>query len=147
MEYDYARIDLNKTNYNIMERSEFRVLNEWTFADLNRIYTQYCTHKKFKSVMPIFYEDYKDNQMLGYFHNDQLVAWSMIMLYPSQQSVCAEQFAWNYETPSLRLGIRSLQSECAFYKKQGYNYLYIHGADDYKKDFDGFEILGPVNSH
>lgn len=94
--------------------------------------------------MPIFIEDLQGSEILGYFDNGKLVAWSMMLLYPSQLSVTAEQFAWNYENPKIRLGIASLENECAYYKELGYHYLYLHGADSYKKDFDGFEVVGPT---
>jgi hypothetical protein len=94
--------------------------------------------------MPIFIEDFRESDMLGYYDNGELVAWSMILRYPSQLSVTADQFAWNYKNPSLELGYNSLKNECAYYKELGYEYLYLHGVDEYKKEFDGFEILGPA---
>lgn len=94
--------------------------------------------------MPIFIEDIQGSEILGYFDNGKLVAWSMMLLYPSQLSVTADQFAWNYENPKIRLGIASLENECAYYKELGYHYLYLHGTDSYKKDFDGFEVVGPT---
>ena len=33
----------------------------------------------------------------------------------------------------------------AYYKDKGYNYIYIRCADEYKNQFDGFEIIGPWN--
>jgi hypothetical protein len=47
------------------------------------------------------------------------------------------------ENPELKLGISSLKSECAYYKSQGFCYYYLGGADEYKRQIDGFEILGP----
>jgi hypothetical protein len=145
MEYHYSRINLSKTNYSLLDKDKVTVLKNWSFEELNDIYVRYCRHKKFKSVMPIFLEDYKDNEILGYYDdNGQLVAWSMMLLYPSQLSVVADQFAWNYHNPKLRLGIVSLEHECAYYKSLGYKYLYLQRADQYKKNFAGFEILGPA---
>jgi len=141
---DYCRINLDKTNYELLPNTQFKILTNWSYGELNSIYMAYCKYKKFASVMPMFYEDFKNNEVVGYYHNNKLVAWSLIVLYPSQQSVMAEQFAWDYVNPELRLGIRSLEHECAYYKQQGYHYMYLHGADEYKKDFDGFETLGSV---
>ena len=44
----------------------------------------------------------------------------------------------------MRLGIESLQTECAIYKARGFKYLYLEQAHLYKQDMDGFEILGPL---
>ena len=44
----------------------------------------------------------------------------------------------------LVFGIKSLKHECALYKARGFKYLYLGGADEYKKQIDGFEILGPA---
>ena len=129
-----------------MDYNFFRVLKEWNYNKLIDIYKKYCHYKKFSSVMPIFIEDFESSNVLGYFHEGQLVAWSLILDYPSDQSVCADQFAWDYKNPKLRLGIESLKNECAYYKKQGYKYLYLQGVDDYKKQFDGFEILGAYHA-
>ena len=144
MEYEYARINLEQTNYEIMPPENFKVLKDWNFEELQSIFNQYCKYKKFPSVMPIFVEDCINSEILGYYDNNELVAWSMIMQYPSQLSACAEQFSWTYHNPKLRLGIESLKSECAYYKNKGFKYLYIHGADEYKKEFQGFEALGPA---
>jgi hypothetical protein len=43
------------------------------------------------------------------------------------------------------LGLASLRNECAFYKEQGFKYLYIGGADAYKNQIDGLEIMTPVS--
>ena len=54
------------------------------------------------------------------------------------------QFAWNYKQPDLQLGKLSLEHECAYYKNLGYKYLYMGESADYKAQFDGYEILGPI---
>lgn len=117
-------------------------------AKLNNLYKIYCQYKKFKSVMPIFDSEYTDpnNRIHGYYDpNDltKLIAFSLIRIY-DDENVEAIQFAWDYETPEYNLGIRSLAHECAFYKAAGFKYYYLGGADEYKKQFDGFEILGPA---
>lgn len=134
----YCRINLTKTNY---EEIDYRILTVDSFDSVNSIYKTYCDYKKFTSVEPLFKEDFSRGEVIGYYDNSALVAFSLIFDYKSANSVFAEQFAWDYKNPKLRLGIRSLQSECARYKKLGYDYLYLGEADDYKKKFDGFEII------
>ena len=94
--------------------------------------------------MPIFPEEYTDtkNDVLGYFNKDEkLVAFSLIRCYNNKNAE-AVQFAWDYADPKLKLGFRSLENECAMYKKRGFDYLYLGEANPYKTKIDGFEILG-----
>ena len=93
--------------------------------------------------MPIFDNEYMDNDLIGYYHNNELIAFSLIKIHDNE-NVEAIQFAWNYKNPELHLGIASLRHECAIYKEQGYKYFYLGYADEYKKQMDGFEILGSV---
>ena len=94
--------------------------------------------------MPIFPEEYtaEHNDVIGYYNNSQLVAFSLIHRYNEKNAECV-QFAWDYADPELQLGIESLKNECAVYRARGFDYLYLGGADEYKKQIDGFEILGP----
>lgn len=139
----YARIDLSKTFYEKMDNCKF--LDPVPIDLLQKIYKEYCSYKQFKSVMPIFESEFVDpkNEVMGYFDNNALVAFSLLRLFDND-NVEAVQFAWNYKKPKLRLGINSLQNECALYKERGYKYLYLGGADEYKSKIDGFELLGPV---
>jgi hypothetical protein len=140
----YARINLQKTNYELYPYYQILTDKKDTYG-LQAIYHDYCRYKRFKSVMPIFDEEFSDpnNDVIGYYHNDNLVAFSLLRRYNSK-SVEAVQFAWDYANPELELGFASLRNECALYKSLGYKYLYLGGADEYKSKFDGFEILGPV---
>jgi len=142
MSYKFCRIDLSKTNYSIIDN--WKVLDEPNYEELIKIYHTYCRYKKFKSVMPLFKEDFEELEILGYYNNNKIVAFSMITKYPSSMNVYADQFAWDYKDPSLRLGINSLKSECAYYKSLGYKYYYLGQTNKYKEQIDGFEILGPV---
>jgi hypothetical protein len=112
---------------------------------LKEIYRKYCTYKQFTSVMPLFegmvFDKYID--VIGYYPNNKLAAFSLIKRY-DRLNAEALQFAWDYAEPELQLGIESLKSECAYYKQQGYKYLYLGLADKYKEQIDGFEILGPI---
>ena len=96
--------------------------------------------------MPFFKEQYQqiNSEIIGYYSKDILVAYSLILKYPSQKSVMAEQFAWDYKEPSLRLGINSLYHECEFYKTQGYEFMYLGEHSDYKSEVEGYELLGPT---
>lgn len=139
----YGRIDLSKTNYSKIDNFQF--LKPPPIAKLQKIYTEYCQYKKFRSVMPIFESEFTDlkNDIIGYYNNNELVAFSLLRKY-DDKNVEAIQFAWNYKNPELYLGISSLKNECAIYKELGFSYMYLGGADEYKKKIDGFEILGPA---
>lgn len=141
----YARIDLSKTNYQTISTARF--IDRVDIQQLNSIYATYCRYKKFASVMPIFDNEYLDpnNDVIGYHDpaDDRLIAFSLIRRYDARNAE-AIQFAWDYEKPDLELGIRSLKHECAYYKGEGYRYLYLGGAEEYKSKIDGFEILGPA---
>jgi len=140
----YARINLAKTNYALMSPFEYSIVKDPDLDQFEEIYHRYCVYKKFKSVMPIFPEEYTDpnNDLIAYYDNSQVVAFSLIRRY-NQHNAEAVQFAWDYENPDLEIGFRSLRNECALYKARGFHYLYLGGADEYKRQFDGFETLGP----
>jgi len=140
----FARIDLSKTNYAML--SNWNYIAKPNVTELNKIYHQYCRYKGFKSVMPIFHSQYcaADTDVLGYYNlRCQLIAFSLVRRYDDLNAECL-QFAWDYAEPSLRLGIETMKHECAVYKARGYQYLYLGGADEYKQEIAGFEMLGPV---
>jgi hypothetical protein len=137
----YCRINLEETNYDTID---FKILKEFDYRVLDKIYTEYCKHKKFKSVMPLFESELTNvsSEIIGYYDLTELVGFSYIKKYDSV-SVEGVQFAWDYKNPDLRLGIRSLKSECAYYKSLGFKHYYLGHPDNYKKQIKGFEILGP----
>ena len=143
MTYQFARIDLKKTNYKQSVHWEY--LRDPDIATLNIIYRDYCKYKHFASVMPIFDCRYTDplTDVIGYYDKDKLVAFSLIKRYDNESALC-DQFAWNYNNPKLRLGIETMKTECAIYKERGFKYLYLEQAHLYKTSMDGFEILGPL---
>jgi len=138
----FCRINLSKTNYQCYSPSTL-----WSeqieFAQLNQIYQQYCQHKKFVSAMPIFEGQLRnpDSDVHVYYHNSEIVAWSLCCRY-DKHNVESVQFAWNYQQPELKLGLRSIEHECAYYKQLGYHYLYLGNVAEYKTQFDGYEQLG-----
>ena len=143
MTYQFARIDLSKNTDQISVKWEY--LRTPDIAVLNDIYRTYCIYKHFASVMPIFDSQYTDTDtdVIGYYDNDLLVAFSLIKRYDNHNALCA-QFAWNYRNPKLRLGIESLRTECAIYRERGFKYLYLDQAHLYKQGITGFELLGPL---
>lgn len=138
----YAKINLSETNYSA-SILDWHFIRNPDINQLNLIYQQYCTYKKFESVMPIFASEYTDpkNDIIGYFDNGNLVAFSLLRRYDTE-NVEAVQFAWTYTNKKLRLGIESLKHECAIYKKLGFKFLYLGEADEYKSKINGFEKLG-----
>lgn len=141
MSYSYARINLEKTNYKKIE--SYQILLNPDPNQLREIYYKYCNHHKFNSVMPLFDIEFEENNIIGYYDGDVLVAFSMICEFDNENAE-AYQFAWDYANPKLHLGIASLRNECAIYKEKGFKYLYIGGADEYKQKIDGFEIMSPA---
>jgi arginyl-tRNA--protein-N-Asp/Glu arginylyltransferase len=139
----FCRIDLSKTNYNLLDST--RLLNSQDREDyydiLSDIYKQYCRYKRFESIMPLFKSEVIHNWVMAYYDNDQIVAFS-ILKYLDDSSVESVQFAWDYANPELRLGIRSIEHECAYFKQMGITHLYLGQNDEYKKKFDGYEELG-----
>jgi len=141
--YQFARIDLSKTNYAVNVESMYMPSPD--ISALNAIYRTYCTYKRFASVMPIFDSRYTDpmTDVIGYYDRAKLVAFSLIRRYDEHNALC-DQFAWTYHNPKLRMGIETMKAECAMYKARGFRYLYLEQAHLYKSEIDGFEILGPL---
>ena len=134
----FARIDLSKTNYT--QTDKFRYLTIHDYPELNEIYIKYCRYKQFPSVMPLFIDN--TMEILGYY-DSALIGFSLIRCWDQYNAECI-QFAWDYEQPSYRLGIVSLENECAVYKARGFQYLYLGQDAEYKRQFDGYEVLGPI---
>jgi hypothetical protein len=146
MSYAFARINLAKANYEPTVTWRYITSRDQdTLARLDRIYRDYCVHKKFTSVMPMFHSRYTDpmSDVIGYYDQDQLVAWSLIRRFDDRNALC-DQFAWTYHNPRLRLGIETMKTECAIYRARGFEYLYLEQAHLYKQEIDGFELLGPA---
>jgi hypothetical protein len=146
MTYQFARIDLNKTDYEPTVEWQYITSRESdVLARLDDIYRAYCIYKHFASVMPMFHSRYCDPMadLVGYYDADKLVAWSLIRRFDQHNAQC-DQFAWTYHKPKLRMGIETMKTECAIYKQRGFKYLYLEQAHLYKSEIDGFEILGPL---
>ena len=144
MSYSYGRIRLANTSY-VQTNTAWSLIAEPDIAQLNTIYRQYCQYRQFDSVMPIFDSEYTDprNDVIGYWDQGKLVAFSIVRRFDDKNAQCI-QFAWTYHRPSMRLGIESLKTECAIYRDRGFEYLYLDQAHAYKQQFEGFELLGPM---
>jgi hypothetical protein len=146
MTYQFARINLAKTNYTPTVEWKYITSREPdVLARLDDIYRTYCIYKHFASVMPIFPSRYTDPmaEIIGYYDQERLVAFSLIRKFDLHNALC-DQFAWTYHKPKMRLGIETMKTECAIYKERGFQYLYLEQAHLYKSDMDGFELLGPM---
>jgi len=146
MSYQFARINLSKTTYEPTVSWRYIVdRDNHTLAKLDQIYQHYCNYKRFASVMPMFHSRYTDPMadVIGYYDQDQLIAWSLIRRFDDHNALC-DQFAWTYHNPRLRLGIETMKTECAIYRARGFEYLYLEQAHLYKQEIDGFELLGPI---
>jgi hypothetical protein len=141
--YQFARINLEKNTD--QPTVKWSYLKNPNIAELQDIYRTYCIYKHFASVIPLFDSQFTDpdTDVLGYYDDDSLVAFSIVKRYDDKNALCA-QFAWNYRNPKLRLGIESLRTECAIYRERGFKYLYLDQAHLYKQGITGFEILGPA---
>lgn len=143
----YCRIKLSKTNYQTYDYAYIE--DKPNLKKIQDIYKKYCDYKKFKSVQPLFANDIKVHKVMVYYDEGKFVAFSLLYEL-DKHNIEALQFAWDYKNPKLRLGIKSLENECAWAKANGYRYLYL-GRDDaynnpnnYKTKFKGFEVLGPL---
>ena len=138
-----CRIDLTKTNY---KQIDFKLLGKNDFASCEQIYKQYIEHNEIENPHPVFEEEWNreakyNADVLGYYDKDVLVAWSLVYKFPSKQTILADQFAWNYANPKLKLGYRSIRSECAYYKSKAYKYFILGDPDKYKEELQGYEII------
>lgn len=137
---EYCRINLAKTNYSLLD--SFKLITDPNVGQLQEIFVKYCKYKQFISVEPMWDLEFiwQHNDVLGYYDHTKLVAWSVVTKY-NDNDVYSVQFAWDYESPELELGNKSLRSECAYYKNLGYRYYYLGEAHKYKQDIDGFEVI------
>ena len=143
MSWQFGRIDLHETRY--VSDLEWQTLDPVPVNDVQRIYRDYCLHKHFQSVMPLLPGRLTapDTEIIGYHDRDRLVAWSMYRVWDAE-NVLSDHFAWDYRNPRLRLGIRSIENECAIYRDRGYRWMYFEAVEPYMLDLQGFEILGPI---
>lgn len=137
-----CRIALERTDYSTLAEAKLLKKSAIRLHRLEQIFYKYCEHKKFTSVQPLFPVEFLSDEtdVIEYSHDSVTVAFSILRKY-SRKDVEAVQFAWDYASPRLRLGIRSLEHECAFYKSLGYEYLYLGESAPYKEKMQGYEEL------
>jgi hypothetical protein len=145
MTYQFARINLDQTSYQPTVEYQYLQPTRDVIERCQAIYRTYCIYKHFASVMPLFESRFTDPMadILGYYDNNDLVAFSLIRRYDDLNALC-DQFAWTYHSPRMRLGIETMKTECAIYRERGFRYLYLEQAHLYKSEIAGFEILGPM---
>ena len=144
----YCYIDLQQTNYTA-SITDYKIFADYDKPPIDRlmdIYDAYAKHHKWTSVWPIYPEEFKakHNDLIGYYDENRLVAWSLIYKV-SKQAVECQQFAWDYAKPKLKLGINSMKTECAIYKDIGYEIIILGDAHSYKRSIDGFTLFGTKN--
>lgn len=143
MSWQFGRINLKQTHYT--SDLSWQRLDPVPVDQVQRVYREYCRHKHFLSVMPMIAGRLtaSDTEIIGYHDRGGLIAWSMFRIWDSENVLC-DHFAWDYRDPQLRLGIRSLENECAIYRNRGYCWMYFETVEPYMLDLQGFEILGPM---
>lgn len=143
MSWQFGRIDLLKTHY--VADIDCKILNPVPIPDVQRVYREYCAHKHFQSVMPMIDGRLtsQGTEIIGYYNHNRLIAWSMYRIW-DKESILSDHFAWNYQEPRLRLGIKSIENECALFRDRGFRYMYFESVEPYMLDLQGFEILGPL---
>jgi hypothetical protein len=137
----FGRIDLSKTNYNIT--LDYKLLNPIPIEDVHRVYSDYCAYKNFQSVMPMIDGRFSlaNTEVFGYYEQHTLIAWSMYRIWDAK-NIVIDHHAWDYKNPKLRMGIRSLENECAVYRDRGYKFMFFESIEPYMLKLQGFEILG-----
>ena len=143
----YSRIILERTNYELkIPFISARLLRNFNFEEMQQVYRTYCLYKRFPSVMPLFVEEYTypQSHLHCYFESKSLVGFTLMFQY-NKKNVAAAQFAWTYSNPWKRLGIKSLEYLCAYYKSEGFAYLYLGGDEPYKRQLEGYELCGPMS--
>ena len=143
MSWEFGRIDLQSTNYTQELAAE--LLDPVPINDVLRVYRDYCLHKHFRSVMPMIAGRLTapGTEIWGYQDHGRLVAWSMYRIW-DDDNILSDHFAWDYRNARLRLGVRSIETECAIYRSRGYRWMYFESVEPYMLDLQGFEIMGAM---
>ena len=143
MSWQFARIDLARTDY--QNDLDWCYLDPVPVPDLLRVYRDYCMHKHFASVMPMIAGRFTvpGTEVIGYHDSGRLVGWSMYRIWDAE-NILSDHHAWDYRNPRLRLGMRSIENECAIYRDRGYRWMYFESVEPYMLDLQAFEILGPI---
>jgi hypothetical protein len=141
--WQFGRINLAQTQH--VNELDWQYLDPPPIHDLQRVYRDYCLHKHFHSVMPMIAGrlSVPGTEIIGYRQNTRLIAWSMYRIW-DEHNVLSDHFAWDYRDPRLRLGMRSIENECAIYRDRGFRWMYFESVEPYMLDLDAFEIMGAL---
>lgn len=140
----YGYIALQETKYKPLLDYEI-LTNVENNAWLLDIYHAYTKYKQFPSVQPIFHGEFTDPrcEFVTYKVDSKVVAWTMIRKL-DETVVDNMQFCWDYKNPKLKLGYKSIRTECAIYRDRGYTQMLIDTEMHYKKQLQGYNIYGPA---
>ena len=139
----YGRIDLSKVKYKL-DPDIF--LHKPSWKEAAHVYNVYCKYKNFDSVFPLYSDDILQNDFHCLYIDNKLIAWEQTRTYTNDKVAFSDQFAWDYSNPEDRVGWRFSYHVPAYYKSQGYKYLYLGDHHDYKSRIQGYEILGPIKT-
>lgn len=140
----YGYIELQETKYKPLLDYEI-LTNVEDNSCLLDIYYAYTKYKQFPSVQPIFHGEFIDPrcEFVTYKVDSKVVAWTMIRKL-DETVVDNMQFCWDYKDPKLKLGYKSIRTECAIYRDRGYTQMLIDTEMHYKTELQGYKIYGPV---
>ena len=140
----YGYIALQETNYKPLLDYEI-LTNVEDNAWLLEIYSLYCKYKCFPSVQPIFHGEFTDPrcEFVTYKVDGKVVAWTMIRKL-DETVIDNMQFCWDYKNPKLKLGYKSIRTECAIYRDRGYTQMLVDTEMHYKTELQGYNIYGPA---
>ena len=143
MSWQFGRINLAATTY--QQDLDAELLDPVPVDAVMKVYRDYCAHRRFQSVMPMIPGRLitPGTEIWGYRDNGVLVAWSMYRVW-DDDNILSDHFAWDYRNPRLRLGIRSIETECAIYRSRNYRWMYFESVEPYMLDLQGFEIMGAI---
>ena len=145
------KVEFSKKQKYVLRKKdiEVKILNSFDYDLLSTIYKKYIKYRNFyeegfENDSEVFEKkDYIDWKYFIYYHEDTPVAFTEFKVFDNKH-VLSGQFAWDYENPKLRLGIKSLENECHWSRTNGYKYLYLGQDDRYKSQFKGYEQLGTL---
>lgn len=139
----FGRVDLANTTYTVT--LEAHLLDPVPIDEVNRVYKEYCLYKNFESVMPMVPGRFlvPGTEVFGYYQQGKLIAWSMYRIW-DDKNIVVDHHAWDYSDPKSRLGLRSLQNECALYRARGFRFMYFESIEPYIANLQGFEMLRTV---
>lgn len=140
----YGYIALQETKYKPI--LDYEILTDIKDpAWLIDIYHAYCKHKQWDSVLPMFAGEFMDPRIecVTYKHEGKVVAWTMIRKL-DETVIDNMQFCWDYADPKLKLGYKSVRTECAIYRDRGFTEMLIDTEMYYKTELQGYNVYGPV---